>query len=927
MTAHIKGRMAKGAVWMVALRLSVTALGFASMVILARLLVPADFGLIALGTSMVAALELLTSFRFDVALIQNQSAKREDFDSAWTLNQLLGGALAVLLCLAAFPAAVFYHEPRLAPIVFVLAAGALLDGLQNIGIVNFRRDLEFAREFAFTFSRKLVQVIVAAVMAFWLRSYWALAAGILASSATGLLSSYAMHPYRPRWALSRACHLIRFSKWLMLDSAMYFLRNRSSDVMVGKLAGPAQLGLFGLAYELAAIANNNLSAPIDRAMFPGFARMAADREALKDAYLSVSGMTSLIAVPVAVGTAAVAPLLVPVVFGPRWLASVPVVEVLGIASAIGMLGARAQSVYLAIGRQRLVVWTSAMYVAVLLTGLALLLPGFGLVGAAWAFLIAASVNLPLQVGILNQVLGLPLVLWLRRVWRPALAAAAMHLSVTALQVRMPPAASALAGALQLLVVVAGGAACYAALVLGLWLAAGRPPGPERYLLDRLKVLKERPGPAPAAAVGLPQPPAISTGVVERSAQPAADSPDPGQGGERVSPRTILEAQLRHIWQEMLGTPEVGVTDDFFDLGGDSLLVNRMFHRVEQECRRRVVPSSLFPSVTIERLAAVLMAENRTHPVGRLTAIQTGDSPVPLFFLHGDHESGGFYCARLAQHLGRHQTFYAVHPHGLDGAELPATVEAMAADNVEALLQAQPNGRFVLGGFCNGGVIAFEMARQMHERGVPVESVLLIDARTDNARLRPLWRNIRLAGALLRLTPAQQRGLFRRLKIYGEEIAALPGPALVRWCRFLSRKLVRLFGDAGAVREAPVPPDADAAQADVDHPLWAAYHALLAVYVPGPYPGRVVLFTSRAMDERPPADMAKGWSIVAGEVIIHRIPGDHRECVTTFAAELARKMRPYLDGTPPAQSQLHAAALRSGAALAPAHTTSTSTTTG
>jgi O-antigen/teichoic acid export membrane protein len=483
--------MAKGAVWMVALRLAVTGLGFASTVILARLLLPSDFGLIALGTSMVAALELLTSFRFDVALIQNQDATREDFDSAWTLNLLSGAVLALLLCVAAWPAATFYGEPRLMPIVLVLALGSLVDGLQNIGIVNFRRELDFGREFAFTVSRKLVQVVVAGTMAWWLRTYWALAAGIIASSVTGLVSSYVMHPYRPRWTLARTAHLVRFSKWLVVDNLMFFLRNRSSDVIIGKVAGPAQLGLFNLAYELSMLANNNLAAPIDRAMFPGFARLSADREMLSNAYLSVAGMTSLIAVPVSVGTASAAPLLVPLLFGPQWLGSIPVVQVLGFGSAISMLGARATAVYLAIGRPRILLWTSSTYILFLLVSMALLLPRMGLVGAAWAFLVAASVNLPLQLVIIRAVLGLQPMLWLRRVWRPALAATLMHLAVTALLIGMPVRAFFLDCMLLLAVVVGAGVACYVGVVVGLWIVAGRPAGPERYIIDRLSAMRRR----------------------------------------------------------------------------------------------------------------------------------------------------------------------------------------------------------------------------------------------------------------------------------------------------------------------------------------------------------------------------------------------------------------------------------------------------
>lgn len=480
--------MATGAVWMVALRLSVTALGFVSTVILARLLVPADFGLIALGTSMLAALDLLTSFRFDVALIQDQSAGKADYDSAWTLNQAFGGALALLLCIAAYPASIFYNEPRLAPIVFVLASGAVLDGFQNIGVVSFRKELNFNREFAFILSRKVVQVVVAASMAFWLRSYWALAAGIFASSVTGVAASYLMHPYRPRWSLARARKLLGFSKWLVLDNVMFFLRNRSSDVFIGKLAGPAQLGLFGLAYELALIAHNNLAAPIDRAVFPGYARMADEPGALRDGYLAVTGMTSLIALPVAVGTAAAAPLLVPLLFGPRWLGSVPVLHVLGLASAVSLLGAGASVVYLALGRPRLLVWVGMIYIACLLTSMGVLLPRQGLVGAAWAFMIAASITLPAQLSILNWTMALQPIHWVLRVWRPVTAAIAMYLVVTGMLRALPAADSTPGGLLQLALVVVTGAFVYVTIVLSLWLMARRPRGPEATILWRLRAM-------------------------------------------------------------------------------------------------------------------------------------------------------------------------------------------------------------------------------------------------------------------------------------------------------------------------------------------------------------------------------------------------------------------------------------------------------
>ncbi|MBM4196049.1 MAG: lipopolysaccharide biosynthesis protein [Gammaproteobacteria bacterium] len=486
MSREIKGRVARGAVWMVAMRLSVTLLGFASTVILARLLVPADFGLVALGTALVAALELLTSFRFEVSLIQNQQAGREEYDTAWTLNQLLGLSLALLLCLFAWPAAAFYDDPRLAPIVFALALGALLDGAQNIGIVNFRRNLEFARDFAFTVTRKVVQCVVAGLLAYEFRSYWALAAGILAASLTGLVASYAMESYRPRWSLARARQLFDFSKWLVIDNAMYFLRHRMSTVIIGRFVGPGAVGLFMLAYELATLTHANLTAPIDRALFPGYSRMAGDRALVRSSYLAVAGMTALIAMPLVIGTASAAPSLVPVLFGPQWTESISLVQLLALGSSISLLGSGASAVYLALGQPRILVWLGAVQATVLLGSMTLFVREIGIEGAAWGYIAAACVSLPLQLGILRWAMDLSPALWWRRIWRPVLACAAMHLVIVQLQATAGDLHPGLAGLAQLFGFVLAGGATYVATVLFLWAMAGRPSGAEALAIQQLR---------------------------------------------------------------------------------------------------------------------------------------------------------------------------------------------------------------------------------------------------------------------------------------------------------------------------------------------------------------------------------------------------------------------------------------------------------
>ncbi len=162
-------KMAKGVVWMSVLRLSVRMLSLISTVILARLLVPEDFGIVAMATSIIALLELATAFSFEVPLIQKQDPSREDYDSAWTLNVLFYACLTVCLLLLAAPAASFYQEERLKDVIPILAIGFMARGFGNIGVVKFQKELQFNKDFLLLFLKKFGGFCVTIPLAFLLR--------------------------------------------------------------------------------------------------------------------------------------------------------------------------------------------------------------------------------------------------------------------------------------------------------------------------------------------------------------------------------------------------------------------------------------------------------------------------------------------------------------------------------------------------------------------------------------------------------------------------------------------------------------------------------------------------------------------------------------------------------------------------------------
>jgi O-antigen/teichoic acid export membrane protein len=224
--------MAHGAFWMVLFKLLERSIGLVSTVILVRLLLPADFGLVAMATSIIAVLELLGALNFDAALIQNPNAERRHYDTAFTFNVLFGSVCALLLLLLAWPAAGFYNEPRLTPVIAWLALSTWIGGFENIGVVAFRKNMRFDQEFKFLLAKKLIAFAVTVSLAFALRSYWALVVGMVTSRACGVVISYFSQAYRPRLTLSARHELLHFSRWLLLNNILFFLVQDSSGVKI-----------------------------------------------------------------------------------------------------------------------------------------------------------------------------------------------------------------------------------------------------------------------------------------------------------------------------------------------------------------------------------------------------------------------------------------------------------------------------------------------------------------------------------------------------------------------------------------------------------------------------------------------------------------------------------------------------------------------
>jgi thioesterase domain-containing protein/acyl carrier protein len=233
--------------------------------------------------------------------------------------------------------------------------------------------------------------------------------------------------------------------------------------------------------------------------------------------------------------------------------------------------------------------------------------------------------------------------------------------------------------------------------------------------------------SPAAVIQLASLPLTPNGKVDRKALPAPSPTDFDSGQNYVAPRDPVELKLANIWEETLGMRPVGVMTSFFDLGGRSLLAARMFMKISREFGKDLPLSLLFQAPTIEQLANELRSKSKRAAYATLVEIQPRGGRTPFFCVHGGAGST-LFLHRLSREMDADQPFYGFEPEGMDGQRFERTsVTQMAEHYIAEMRKVQPRGPYFIGGYCFGGLVAFEMAQQLRSQGEHAALVALFSA--------------------------------------------------------------------------------------------------------------------------------------------------------------------------------------------------------
>jgi lipopolysaccharide exporter len=473
--ARLSQRVVHAGFWAFALRFTLRIFTTVRTIILARLLAPADFGLMGIALLMMTMMETLTQTGFHTALVQRQGDIRPYLDTAWTFQVLRGLLLAGVLLLAAPLVAAFFNASEAATIVRVMAIVLVINGFNNIGIIYFAKELEFQKRFMYELANTVPQVAVGIGLALAWQNVWALVYGALAGSAVHLMASYLLHPYRPRPRMEwgKAGELYRYGRWIFLGNIVFFLSNRSDSGVIGRLLGPAALGIYEMGQRFAELATREFVQVSNSVAFPAFSKLQRDQVVMRRAFLLSIDTLAMIVLPISVAMFFMAGPLVSIILGDQWAMVAAVLPALTAAGAVRAIAATGGAMFLGVGRPDLDLKQGLLRMVVILALVYPLVHVWGLAGAGYAVLAAMVLTLPFLFWFSRKLLAVEARHFLTAFFPSLVLCAVVGGGLAAAQNIVNIVNLGSAG--NLVVMLALGVLGYAMGALLLWKIAGRGP--------------------------------------------------------------------------------------------------------------------------------------------------------------------------------------------------------------------------------------------------------------------------------------------------------------------------------------------------------------------------------------------------------------------------------------------------------------------
>ncbi len=406
-TGNLRARFARGLLWAAAEKWGVQVFSLATLTVLANLLQVRDFGLVAMASVFLALLNLVSDQGIGVAIIQRRELDEDHVDSAFWANLALGVILAASAIVASGFVASFYREPRLGPIIICLSVRFLVQPFSVVPQALLARRLRFRaialRSLVSRFAGGTVGIILA--LSGW--GVWSLVAQELTGVLAEAVVLWTVTAWRPHWRFSRRHWLELFTFGIRITglSLTGFLHYQLAPLLLGYLAGPVALGYYSVGFKMLQALRQMIQGIATTVALPAFSRLQGELVRLRLLFYESSGLICLVSFPVFAGIIVIAPELVTVMFGRKWAASIPVLQVLSVSGFVNTMLTPSGPMLMALNKPAWLLRLSIIGAAVNLVFLVPAVP-WGIVAVAGAHSARTCLVAPLYFYAVSRLLGI-----------------------------------------------------------------------------------------------------------------------------------------------------------------------------------------------------------------------------------------------------------------------------------------------------------------------------------------------------------------------------------------------------------------------------------------------------------------------------------------------------------------------------------------
>lgn len=381
------------------------ALNLVAISILAHILPPEDFGVVALATLAIDYLSILNDLGVGAALIQRKGDIENAANNTFTLNLIAGSVLTVVTFAVAPLAAAFFEEPLVTPILRWLGLTFFISSMGSTHNIRLQREMNFQKKIIPEIGNSLLKALVSISLALTGFGVWSLVIGQLVGISAMVLFFWLIYPWRPQlvWNPKIAKELFTYGFSVMGDNALSILQDSFDYLIIGRLYDATALGIYTLAYRLPQMLVINVLWIMTAVLFPAFSSIQDQKEALRKGFLTVVRYVEILVVPICFGMFIAADPIIKIFFGQQWLDAIPILRILSIYALIISIGFHVGDVYKAIGRPDILLKIS---IPTFIIRIILLWFGaqYSLVGVAIGHLVAGIIEITIRLAIALTIL-------------------------------------------------------------------------------------------------------------------------------------------------------------------------------------------------------------------------------------------------------------------------------------------------------------------------------------------------------------------------------------------------------------------------------------------------------------------------------------------------------------------------------------------